>query len=91
VCSEDPYSIQEYVRTCRPLLHERYPGSRALGFVWYLRTGPLVTFYIRKSRRRACPHTILARYLIRQDNDYLPEEWHGNYDDILEDLWFYLQ
>jgi hypothetical protein len=86
LCSEDPYAIRGYAEMCRPLLHERYPASRALAFVWYLKAGPLVTFYQRKGHRHPWPHTILGRYLIREDNDFTPEAWHGTYDDILDEL-----
>jgi hypothetical protein len=51
-CSENPYDVKEHIECCRPLLHQKYPRSRARAFIWYLEDGPLVTFY-RPARRGA--------------------------------------
>jgi hypothetical protein len=85
-CSEEPYSVEGYIEKCRPSLRLLYPRSRAKGFVWYLKDGPLVTFYRPKNKRRRWPIEVLCRFHLRwkQWNNIL--EWHGSYDDILSQM-----
>ncbi len=83
-CSENPYDIADYIARCRPLLHQKYPRSRARAFVWYLQAGPLVTFYRPASRRR--PVRILGRYLLPWQEWPHAREWSGTYDDLLEQM-----
>lgn len=85
-CSENPYDIQHYIELCRPLLRQRYPRSRARAFVWYLNTGPLVTFYREKRRGRRRPIEVLGRYHLPGETWPQVVEWHGTYDDILEQM-----
>jgi hypothetical protein len=85
-CSENPGEVEEHIEACRPLLRQRYPRSRAKGFVWYLKDGPLVTFYRPKNPRRRWPIEVLCRFQLRrkESEDYL--EWNGSHDDILEQM-----
>jgi hypothetical protein len=85
-CSEDPGSVEDYIALCRPSLRRRYPRSRARGFAWYLKDGPLVTFYRPVRRGRRWPIEILGRYHIPWDTWPEVNEWHGTYDDILEQM-----
>ncbi|HZT43519.1 MAG TPA: hypothetical protein VFA07_15250 [Chthonomonadaceae bacterium] len=82
-CSENPYDVERYIAVCRPLLRARYPRSRARAFVWYLKEGPLVTFYRRKNPARRWPIEILVRYLLPWEDWPQVQEWSGSYDDIL--------
>jgi hypothetical protein len=83
---EHPDEVQSSIRECTPLLRATYPRSRARGFVWYLDTGVLVTFY---RRRRPFEIEVLGRFLIDKSQDYEVVPWQGDYEDILQHL--YLQ
>ena len=83
-CSENPFEVAEHIEWCRPVLRQCYPRSRARGFVWYLKEGPLVTFYRPQKRDR--PIKILARYFLPRQTFPHPQEWTGTYDDILEQM-----
>jgi hypothetical protein len=85
-CSADPDAIQDYIASCRPIFREAFPTSRARAFVWYLKDGPLVTFHQRKNRRRRWPIKIMARYLLPWNEWGQVRPWHGDYDDILEQM-----
>ena len=85
-CSENPFDVESYIQICQPLLRAHYPRSRARGFVWYLKDGPLVTFYRRKNRARRWPIEILVRYLLPWKDWPQAQEWTGSLDDILEQL-----
>ena len=71
---------------CRPTFREAFPKLRARAFVWYLKDGPLVTFHRRVHPRRRWPVEIIARYLLPWDEWGQVRPWHGNYDDILEQM-----
>jgi len=96
LCSYEPSSIANYIELCRGIFRKAHPRSRARAFVWYLRHGPLVTFYRNRDPNLDKPLEIAARYLIRWQKDKYPqpysltpemiEEWPGTYDDILEQL-----
>jgi hypothetical protein len=85
-CSEDPDEVKEHIECCRPLLRQKHPRSRAKGFVWYLKEGPLVTFY--RPARRGCrwPIKISGRYLLPWKEWPQAQEWTGTYDDILDQM-----
>lgn len=86
-CSENPYDIREYISLCRPLLSESLPDSKARAFVWYLKDGPLVTFYRKRSSRWDWhPLQYLGRFLIPWAESSKPREWQGTYDDILDQM-----
>jgi len=84
-CSEDPSDVEDYIERCRPLLHQHYPRSRARAFVWYLKDGPLVTFY-RQERQRCVPMKVLGRYHLPWEQGAQVCEWTGSYDDILAQM-----
>jgi hypothetical protein len=83
-CGERPADIEGYVEQCRPLFRKSHPRSRARAFVWYLRSGPLVTFYRKKGRYRV---EVLARYLLdlEQRRGFIP--WTGTHPEIFDQLW----
>jgi hypothetical protein len=85
-CSADPDEIAGHIHLCRPLFLQKHPGSRARAFVWYLKTGPLVTFHRRKEKRCRHPIEILCRYHIPWNTWPQVSEWHGSYDAILDQL-----
>jgi hypothetical protein len=85
-CSENPNDVKEYIECCRPLLRQKYPRSRARAFIWYLKEGPLVTFYRPARRGRRWPVKILGRYLLPWKEWPQAQEWTGTYDDILEQM-----
>lgn len=83
-CGEDADNVEAHLLTCRALLRQEFPRSRAPGFVWYLRDGVLVTFYRRRALWRI---EVLLRYLRRWagSGEYVP--WTGSYPDLLDDLY----
>jgi hypothetical protein len=85
-CSENPHDLKEHIQHCLPLLRQRYPRSRARAFVWYLRDGPLVTFYRRAYQRRRRRIEILVRYHIPWTEWPRAYEWEGTHDTILEQM-----
>ena len=85
-CSENPFDVEGYIELCRPLLRQRYPRSRARAFVWYLKDGPLVTFYRRIRPKRRWPVEILGRYRLPRSEYPQVREWSGTYEDILEQM-----
>jgi len=85
-CSENPYDVEEHIECCRPLLRQSYPRSRARAFLWYLKDGPLVTFYRPVRRGRRWPIKVLGRYLLPWKEWPQAQEWTGTYDDILEQM-----
>jgi hypothetical protein len=85
-CSENPYDLENYIELCRPLLRQRYPRSRAKAFVWYLNDGILVTFYRPIRKGRPLPIEVLGRYQLTSQKWPEAVEWHGSYDDILEQM-----
>ena len=85
-CSAHPYEVEQYIAFCRPMFRQRYPRSRASAFSWYLKDGPLVTFYRRPRRDRAGQIEVLGRYLLRWNDWPEPVEWTGSYDDILDQM-----
>jgi hypothetical protein len=82
-CGENASDIQDYLDRCRPALRRDLPRSRAHGFVWYLRSGVLVTFY---RQRQPFQIEVLGRYLIRISAGLPISPWKGNYNDLLDDL-----
>ena len=85
-CSADPDEIESYIRLCRPEFHKAFPQSRARAFVWYLKSGPLVTFHRRKKKQCRLPIEVLGRYHLPWKTWPQVNEWHGTYDDILEQM-----
>ena len=85
-CSADPYAIENYIRLCRPEFHKAFPQSRARAFVWYLKSGPLVTFHRRKKKQCRWPIEVLGRYHLPWKTWPQVNEWHGTYDAILEQM-----
>lgn len=93
-CSAEPYSIGSYIELCRPVLRKKIPHSRARAFVWYLKDGPLVTFY--RGKFDTGPLEIVGRYLIPWQRQHYPkpytmtedmvQEWHGSFDDVLDQM-----
>jgi hypothetical protein len=86
VCSENPFDVEDYIENCRPFLRQKYPRSRARAFVWYLKDGPLVTFYRPARRRRRWPIEILGRFHLPWPEWPQVREWLGSYDDILDQM-----
>jgi hypothetical protein len=84
ICSEDPRDVTQHINQCRPLLRGRFPGSRASAFIWYVQQGVLVTFY---RRTRAFEIDVVQRYLVPNDQDHPIQEWVGNYDELLDQLY----
>ena len=82
-CSENPADVEDHIERCRPLLPKTDRPSQA--FVWYLKDGPLVTFY-RRPRKHRHPIDIVGRYLIPWRDWPQAREWSGTYDDILEQM-----
>jgi len=85
-CSENPFYLKDCIELCHPLLRQRYPRSRARAFVWNLNDGHLVTFYRPARKGRLRPIEVLGRYLLSGQTWPEPVEWHGSYDDILEQM-----
>ena len=93
-CSADTFSIGSYIELCRLALRKRLPHSRARAFVWYLKDGPLVTFY--RGKFDTGPIEIVGRYLIPWQRQHYPnpytitedmvQEWHGSFDDVLDQM-----
>jgi hypothetical protein len=82
-CGENTSDIEAYLDRCRPVLRQEVPRSRAPGFVWYLRSGVLVTFY---RPHRPFQIEVLGRYLIEVSAGLPISPWKGDYDGLLEDL-----
>ena len=85
-CSENPSEVEEHIERCRPLLRKRHPRSRAKGFVWYLKEGPLVTFYRQAKSPSRDPIEILGRYFLPWQTYPEAHVWDGGYDDILAQM-----
>ena len=86
-CSANPSEIEERLSNhAATPFREAFPKSRARAFVWYLKDGPLVTFHRRVNPRRRWPVEIIARYLLPWDERGQVPQWHGTYDDILEQM-----
>ena len=85
-CSADPSEIANHIRLCQPLFHKEFPHSRARAFVWYLNSGPLVSFHRRKKKRCRSPIEVLRRYHLPWKTWPKVTEWHGSHDDILEQM-----
>ncbi|MFN3649943.1 MAG: hypothetical protein ACK47B_10200 [Armatimonadota bacterium] len=83
-CSADPSDLDKHISAARRALREAHPRSRARAFVWYLRSGPLVTFYRRP--RRGAVLEIVARYLLPWKDWPNARPWTGSYDDLLGEL-----
>ena len=85
-CSADPDDVARYIERCRPLFQTSFPQSRARAFVWYLKTGPLVTFHRRKDKRCRHPIEILGRYHIPWKTWPEAHAWCGTYEEIMEQM-----
>ena len=83
ICGENPYDIKGYIDQCRPLLRKQFPGSRARAFVWYLESGPLVTFYRKASWFQI---EVLVRYIIDWVHWSGVHVWTGDYEAITDEL-----
>ena len=86
MCSDNPRQVVHHIAVCRPALRLAFPRSRARAFLWYLKTGPLVTFYRRKTARCRWPIEVLVRYQLPWETWPQVKEWHGTLDDILEQM-----
>jgi hypothetical protein len=80
---EHPDEVASAVEACRSALHQDYPRARPRSFVWYLRGGPLVTFY-----RPNGPFQIevLRRYAVDWSSGVRTSEWAGGYEKLLDEL-----
>jgi hypothetical protein len=85
-CSADPDDVEGHIRQCRPLFRASFPRSRARAFVWYLNSGPLISFHRRKDPACRTPIEILARYHIAWNDRDNVVEWRGTHNDILARL-----
>ncbi len=85
-CSAAPAEVENHIRLCRPQFRQAFPQSRARAFVWYLKSGPLVTFHRRKEKRCRWPIEVLGRYHLPWKTWPQVNEWHGAYEAILEEM-----
>lgn len=77
---EHPLQVEDYVENCISSLGFQ-PAPKA--FLWYLRSGPLVTFYQETENDRI---DVVGRYSWRPPTDGGWSEWTGSYQDLLEAL-----
>jgi hypothetical protein len=80
---ENPHDIKAYIRAALPYFHKQHSLTRPRAFVWYLVSGPLVTFYRRAGHFRI---DVLARYVVRSPSRQELIEWSGSYAELLEQL-----
>lgn len=74
----------EVIDDCRTVFARDFPRRRARAFVWYLRSGILVTFYQKGRRSRI---DVLRRYLWSLEGDgHVIQAWNGDYDEIIDAL-----
>lgn len=85
-CSADPDEIKTHIRHCYAKFRLAFPKTLARAFVWYLKTGPMVTFHKRKDKRHQIPIEVLIRFHILWKDYENVMEWHGSYDDILDQM-----
>ena len=85
-CSNSPGDVEDYIKGCRPKFRETHLHSNARAFIWYLKTGPLITFHRRKVKRCPWPIEVLGRYHLLWETWPQAVEWHGTLDDILEQM-----
>lgn len=83
--SKDPQAVEGYINECRPIFRKSFPRVRSHAFVWYLKSGALVTFHRVKQKSVSAPIEILARYLLPWRTDTVVP-WDGTLDDILEQM-----
>ncbi|HEX5323532.1 MAG TPA: hypothetical protein VFW40_07080 [Capsulimonadaceae bacterium] len=83
--SKDPQAVQGYISECLPIYRKSFPRIRSHAFVWYLKSGALVTFHRIKPKAQSTPIEIVTRYLLPWRSDTV-ESWEGTYDDILADM-----
>src|SRR5262249_53492500 len=83
-CGEHPDEVRVRIERCRRVFRQDHPGSRARAFLWYLKSGALVTFYRRKWPWRI---EVVGRYLDPNDAPHQIRPWTGTYEDLLADLW----
>jgi hypothetical protein len=86
-CGYNPGDIDWYVNLCR----NRFGESSNLpsgSFVWYMKVGVLVTFFQPRRGKIILPTDIKVRILIRWTNSGHPEEWTGDYEQLLSEMAF---
>ena len=83
VVGERTADIEGYVASALRALRKDCPRIRPQAFVWYLRSGPLVTFY----RRRKCGITVVARYVLREGSLDQFDRWTGSEEELVDQLW----
>jgi hypothetical protein len=83
-CCENAGDVEGYVERCLPVFRRTHPRSRALAFVWYLRAGPLVTFYRKKGTHQI---SVLQRYLLDAARGHEIVPWTGGYEELMDQLW----
>ncbi len=86
MAADNPWEIAEYVKVASEARPHPQPGRKPRTFVWYLRDGPLVTFYERNRKKKGHRIKIIARVLIPWATWPQVMEWTGTYDDIVEQL-----
>jgi hypothetical protein len=84
-CSEDAYSIEEYIEICLEAFSKELALDKNKAFVWYLKNGPLVCFY-EDLKDGSLRISVTHRFHIARETYPRVEPWHGNYDDLLNQL-----
>jgi hypothetical protein len=85
-CGPNPTEVADHVRRCKARFNSAFPRQRARAFVWYLRTGPLVTFHRRKRKSCKVPIEVIARYHLPWREPSVIEEFLGGFDEIIAHL-----
>ena len=80
-CGEHPHDVADYVEWARARLRKEVPRVRVRAFVWYLRSGVLVTFYRQPNVFRI---EVVRRYLVKGRHEVEP--WEGTYADLMDQL-----
>ena len=76
---------EKYVKLCRKSVGKTTRLFRK-AFLWYLRSGVLVTFFRTRSYAMVFPNNLMQRYLVEPGDPPVVREWSGSYDDILQDM-----
>ena len=79
--SMDPWEVSRQIAVCRKKFRRVFGSVRAIGFVWRLKDGILVTF--RRNRKK--DPEVLCRYLIDKNTNEI-SEWQGRYDDLIAQM-----
>jgi hypothetical protein len=84
-CGYNKFEVQNYIKFCR----EKFGDTDDLpkgAFVWYLKSGPLVTFFQPRRAGVIQPSDIKLRFLLPWVTYADVVRWSGDYDQLLSEL-----